>query len=323
MRIVVSPYHLTTREAPAMAALQLASHVVTMLPTPSAGTSRRAVQGAVTAAPRYLDLIESWRWAAPLWDEGVIGSTHEGFDAAEDVRHAFDRIATDDRYAPLRPLMKPRVFEDDRDYLQAVASDVLRGGPDPAITVPVAAGLDRFAARHGLAVARATPTSVTQRVEARWSDRLGAVAIPLLVQCGAERILMLRDALAMELDLLREALERPGGTGHAAGQLARAARAYSAAFDARAPELTAVVDPDEPRAVVATVAITVVNLPPQAVLDSSVEAVRVIGMTRVAPRASSAEPSAGAGRGAQTLPALWDVDAAPIRSLVFRAIGHR
>ena len=40
MRIVISPYHLTTREAPAMAALLLADEVATLLPAgPRGGRS--------------------------------------------------------------------------------------------------------------------------------------------------------------------------------------------------------------------------------------------------------------------------------------------
>ena len=195
MDIVVSPYHLTTREAPAMAALQVASRVVTMMPTPFSGVSRRDVEGAARTAPRYREFMASWRWSGPLWEAGVIAPHHEGFDAAEHVRLAFDRIAADARYAPLRPLMKPHVFESEREYLQAVAGDVLKGGPDPAITVPVAAGIDRFAARHGLAVARAHPTSISQRAEARLGERLLALAIPALTQASADRILALRALL--------------------------------------------------------------------------------------------------------------------------------
>jgi hypothetical protein len=337
MRIVVSPYHLTTREAPALAALQLAEQVVTMMPTPMAGTSRRHIAGAVAAAPKYLDFMESWRWSAALWDAGVIAPTHEGLDAADDVRFAFDRIAGDERYAPLRPLMKPRVFEDDRDYLQAIAADVLKGGPDPAITVPVAAGLDRFAARHRLAVARATPTSISQKVEAQLGERVAAFAVPILAQASADRILMLREELEGPLDDLREALrEATPSKGGRSSRLDRAARAYATAFDASQGELTQPLDPDEPRVITATVAATLVTLPATAVLESSLAAMRSLGFgARGAVRgpgqarggASVCEASAqGAASGASAaglVPALWDADSAPVLSLVFRVIGKR
>jgi hypothetical protein len=326
MKIIVSPYHLTTREAPALAALQIASQVVTMMPTPSAGTSRRAITGAVAAAPKYLDLMESWRWAGPLWEAGLIAPTFEGFDAAADVRAAFEQIRADDRYAALRPLMKPRVFEDDRDYLQAVAADVLKGGPDPAVTVPVAAGLDQFAARHGLAVARATPTSVSQRAEAKLGERVAACAVPLLAQAGAERILLLREVLADELDALQGALESAWEGGASPAALEGASREYGRAFEANLDELTGSPEPDEPRVVVAMMAIAAGVLPSGAVLDSSVEALKVLGLGRRlagAGRANGSGDVAGGEPLAATMPVVWDAARAPVRSLVFRVIGKR
>lgn len=328
MDIVVSPYHLTTREPPAMAALQLARQVVTMMPTPMAGITRRDIDGAVEAAPKYLDLMESWRWSSALWDAGVIAPTHEGFDAAEDVRLAFERIAGDDRYAPLRPLMKPHIFSDDRDYLQAVASDVLKGGPDPAITVPVAAGLDRFAARHSLAVARATPASVSQKAEARMGERLAAFVVPMLAQSSADRVLFLREELEGPLEDLRDEVS---GTvpGVRSPGLDLAAREYTAAFDAAHADLTEELDPDEPRVITAMVSVSLVSLPAGAVLESSLAALRSLGMG--AGRGAAAHPGARAVTGAGAavagpsgaLPAVWDADSAPVLSLVFKVIGGR
>ena len=48
---VVSPYHLTTREAPALAALLFADRVVTIRPTPLGGESRSEVCRAMDLAP--------------------------------------------------------------------------------------------------------------------------------------------------------------------------------------------------------------------------------------------------------------------------------
>ncbi|MCB9840425.1 MAG: hypothetical protein H6809_02085 [Phycisphaeraceae bacterium] len=328
MDIVVSPYHLTTREAPAMAALQLADRAITMMPTPFAGTAKRDVEGAVAAAPKYMAFMESWRWAAPLWEAGVLAPSVDGLDAAGDVREAFDRIGADDRYADLRPLMKPHVFEHERDYLQAIAGDVLKGGPDPAISVPVAAGMDRFAARHGLAVARAFPASVSQKAEARLGQRLGAFAVPFLAQGAAERVLDLRDELADVLDDLRAALGAvidsggallAGPTGGPMGDVEIAARAYTRAFDDLRDDLCALAGPDEPRVVSATLAVSVVRLPGGAVLDASVAAMRAVGMgsRRRAPGNGHAAVAEGS-----TLPSVWDPGVAPVVTLVFKVIGR-
>lgn len=318
MDIVVSPYHLTTREAPAMGALHLAARVITMMPTPAAGTTRRHISGAVAAAPKYLDLMESWRWSAPLWEAGVITPTHDGLDAADDIRGTFGRIAGDERYAPLRPLMRPHLFDDDREYLQAVAADVLKGGPDPAISVPVAAGLDRFAARHRLTVARAAPTSLSQRAEERLGQRLGAVAMPMLVQASADRLILLREDLASEIEALREAFEHVADGGEAR-TLESAARAYAVSFEAHRQEFRDPLDPDELRPIEAMFAVALIRLPAGAVLESSVEAARAVGLARGAARrrASGAAPTGA------TLPALWDADSSPVLTLVFRQMGRR
>ncbi len=60
--IVVSPYHLTTRQPPALVGPLLADHVVTMMPTPSkAGQGHDEARRAVMEAPKYLRFMESWR----------------------------------------------------------------------------------------------------------------------------------------------------------------------------------------------------------------------------------------------------------------------
>ena len=76
MHVAVSPYHLTTREPPAMAALLLAGAVITMVPAPPSArrgltVDRDAARGAAGEAPGYADLLESWRWAAELFRERV------------------------------------------------------------------------------------------------------------------------------------------------------------------------------------------------------------------------------------------------------------
>lgn len=74
MNVVVSPYHLTTREAPAMASLLLAERVVTLLPASLESDSVHAAKRAAERSPWYTRFMETWGWTAPLWDEGVISS---------------------------------------------------------------------------------------------------------------------------------------------------------------------------------------------------------------------------------------------------------
>lgn len=319
MQIAVSPYHLTTREPAAIAALLLARRVVTMLPAPFNGDRSHAQELSVRI-PSYLGLMESWRWSMPLWKAGVICSALGGDDAAQDVRAACTRIAGDERFLPLRALMRPELFETEEGYLNAVSGDLLRAGPDPAITVPVAAGLDRFAIRHGLAVARSEPSSVVQRAEERLGRRAFAVAMPVLLQATAERVMKAREALAPELEELRVSLaafverDEPSEADllEAQGSLAIAARAYASAFAAARGELLSPDEDEEVRPVEGTVAITGLVLPSDAVLRSSVDAMRSIA------------PSLARGSSGSTkLPALRDpLEGQGVLTLIIRPLGR-
>lgn len=264
-----------------MAALLLARTVVTMMPTPVA-VSARAVARAVDRVPRYLDLMESWGWSMPLWNAGVIAPVFEGSDAAEDVRAAACRIGDDDAYSDLRPFMNQRLFESEHAWIDLVARDVLKGGPDPGVCVPVAAGMDAFASRHALWVARATPTSMAQKAEALLSDRLALVAAPILMQATSEALLEARAALEDEISDLTSALEiaaRGGGEGKAL--LQEAARAYTTRFHESFEAIARVPSDEDIRIVAGTVTISVERLPADAVLRSSLDAARAASGRRV------------------------------------------
>ncbi len=279
MLVAVSPYHLTTREPAAMAALLLAERVVTLLPGPGAG--RSAAERAVERVPHYLDFMLSWEWSVPLWESGVVAGAADGLNAEVDVRAAHARIATDERLSRLRALMRPGLLDTEEGYLDAVARDLLRGGPDPAITVPLAAGIDAFAVRCGAAVARSHPTSVVQVAESRLGRRVFAFAAPVLLQASAERMIEARELLEPELTELRAAV---GGmtnpalrtNGHEkmdpAERLEAAAAIYAKAFDRLREELLT-SDRDEPRVVDGVVAITGMTLPPDAVFTASLAAI--------------------------------------------------
>lgn len=320
MRIIISPYHLTTREVPAMASLLLADQAVTMVPAPLTEFGPADLHRAVERSPRFLRFMESWAWTLPLWRAGVVASAVDGGDATPDVHHAWSLIDTDDDLAPLRPLMRRTLFDDDREYLDALAGDLLKGGPDPGICVPMAAGLDRFAVRHGFIVARAESVSVAQKAEARLGRAVFAFAVPVFIRGGAERILRARQTLAGPLDQLRKAIGSAAGASveltdgpldkRRTDALQTAAGTYADAFDRQREELSS--PDDEERAVVSFVSVSAVLLPGDAVLRSSLSAVRALGI-----------PIARRAVEATTLPVLSD----PLRvgrfvSLVIRPMGR-
>lgn len=277
--IVVSPYHLTSREPPALASLLLADRVVTLVPTPGGGVTPEGAHRAAATAPAFRRLVRSWEWAEELWRAGLIAGDLDGDDPAGELTAIAHEIADDPSLSPLRPLMREGVFDDPRAFLQAVGADVVKGGPDPGVSVPLACALDRLASRHRAWAARSPAVSVAQQAESPMGERLFALAIPVLVEAAARRILHAREVLRVELTDLRDAFEAVGRSAYSGErdpalvhELQVAARAYAAAFDAERDAILDDAASDETRALLGTVAITGSVLPADAVLRSSVEA---------------------------------------------------
>jgi hypothetical protein len=288
MLIAVSPYHLTTREAPAMAALLLAERVVTMLPAPVDRADLSEAHTAAGQVPAYLAFMKSWTWTAPLWRGGVLSAEVAGQTAVGDMHEVFGKVSRDQQLAPLRHFMHEGLAEDERAYLNALAADVLKGGPDPGISIPVMAGLDRFATRHEVLVARPQPTSVVQVAEAKMGLALTAVALPVLIQADADRILHAREVLQDVLTPLREAFDKlahaatelqdgilvsPGAPPEESAAVTEAATAYASAFDSRREDILDDCQADEVRVVEGTVRIAAIRMPVDVVLRSSLAAV--------------------------------------------------
>ncbi|MCW5776374.1 MAG: hypothetical protein KIS87_08055 [Phycisphaeraceae bacterium] len=314
MIAALSPYHMTTREPATIAALLLAERVVTMMPTPFEGVERPHVERAVSRSPRYLELMESWRWSVPLWNAGVITGDVDGEDAAGEVRSVCDRLRDDDRLAPLRLFMRESLFDDERSYLDAIARDLLRAGPDPAISIPVAAAMDRLAALHGMVVMRSFPTSIAQRAEQGLAKKMFAFAMPMLLQASGERLLEAREGLGDSVTELGSlALSAANGKASSA-DVADAARDAADAFESVRTDLARPCDDeDDLHVILGTASVTVVSLPVDAVLESSLAAFQAFGPAPV--RASTRET---------TLPALRDPLAGErVISFIVRTIGRR
>lgn len=316
MHVALSPYHLTTREPPAMAALLLADQVVTLLPAPFESPDSRSAKQAARRSPYYSEFMKSWAWSVPLWSAGLIVSQLAGDDAARDMREMAQRITSDERFLPLRALMKHQLFDSEHDYLDAIGADLLKGGPDPGITVPLAAGLDRFAARHQIFVARAAPTSVAQKAESRLARNVFAIAVPVLLQASADRLLFARDLLETELIALRRAITSIAHANaeemqDASDSLMHAVAAYAQAFDREEAQLTA-PDDDEVRVITGPAVVTAVAMPSDAVLRSSLDAVSIMARRKL--------PRTLAEKASLPIPSSQG-DHTPVVSLIVRAMG--
>ena len=319
--IAVSPYHLTTREPPAVAALLLADSVVTLLPSPASGRTREDVRRAVSRSPRYLRMMESWRWTIPLWHEGVLDSAHEDSELADDLRGWYDRIGDREDYAELRPLTRHAAAATPDQFLDLLAADILKGGPDPGLNIPVSAAIDDFAVRHGILVARAAAASIAQLAEARVGRRAFALALPVLTRASARLRLRFRDELGHELDSLRAA--RTSATAAAAcahpvdrailDGLGHAAHVYTNAFAERRERLQGRDDDEGIRVTTGYVSVAGLVLPPDVAIRSGLAAARALN-TRTGTRPPAPRPDAAAAASAGAPRAA--VRAAPAEPLV-------
>jgi len=313
VNIAVSPYHLTTREPPAMAALALARRVVTVLPGTSAG------EDTARTLPAFSRFMKSWTWTVPLWKAGLLTTDLDGRSPEHDIWDATRSIERDAAYLPLRHFFHQHDHEDPRTYLTALANDLMKGGPDPGISLPVAAGLDRFAARTRCVVARAAASSLAQRAEASLAAPVGSLVVPVFVQANAHRILHYREVLEDQIarfnasiDRLSHSLDEPKAQPALLRDAQAAAAALSAAFEQARDELFMSAGDDDVRPVEGAVSIAAVSLPSDAVFTSSVRAVEHL-----------APPAPVACAATTTLPALRDELAGRrLLSLVVRPLGR-
>ncbi len=327
MFMAVSPYHLTTRELPAMASLLLGEHVVTHMPAPFTGSGREQIERAVRLVPRYLRFMDSWRWSMPLWEKGVMTSWLEGQEPTDDMAWICRQIDTDDSLAPMRTLMRSEMFEDEVRFLDLLASDMLKGGPDPGVNVPVWAGLDRFATRHRLVVARAEPISIAQRAEGRLGERVFSFVTPVLVQGGGKVLLDARTELAPELEDVRAIV---GDLADALGDdvaydataasrdIGSAATSLARAFEAVQEMLLTHRDEDGISPKVMMASFTGMVLPVDAVIRSSLAALQAVTASVLA-----SDDTGEAAEGAR-LPVLYDeLQGRRFLSITVRPVGRR
>ncbi len=318
---VLSPYHLTTRELPAMAALCLADEVVTFLPTLAERVDREDAERAAREEPAYLDMIESWRWSMPLWESGLLSMGQSDATPDTQIRTVSAQIRLDERYALLRPLMPASAMDEDR-VMRNVARDVLRGGPDPAVSLPVAAGLDRFAAQRCGYVMRSAPSSVAQRAEAKLGETLFRFAVPMVLQASAGRIEDLREVMAEPRGAIACALDEAAQAVASGDEVTKRSdwRAMSSEWaacfeDHREFLTTPCGDEDELHVIEGMLSVEGVVLPIDAVLRSSIAALRAVSHPRAVSVSSRTSTS--------VLPALHDpIEGLRVFSLVCRVVGR-
>ena len=264
--LCVSPYLVSAKDPALIVGAQFASGLVTLMPVPDSGESLDDVRAAATASRSYDRLLQSWSWAMPLFHAGLLGSVHDGLDPLDHVRACVARLNAE---GTMRGLLNDRFLGESSDAsLEAVASDILKGGSDPGVSVPVCSGLDEFAAGLELWSLRGEGGGISQRTELERASARFRVAVPCLVRAHAERLIEARAELDPWLAEVREAMD----AGDVSGTRA-AAGAYADRFAKVEAQLTR-PDPEEPPVVAGTAALSVLDSDAEAGLRSSVAAAR-------------------------------------------------
>lgn len=321
MRIVLGPYDLTSPSAAASVALMLGSSdggVITLAPSPLEGDAPEGMRTADSDAPRYLRLLEAWRWTGPLWRAGLLAADQEGASPLEDIRAVVHRIGADPQTAALRALGGAGLFSDPQQYLETLSRDLLRGGGDPAVSIPLAAGMERFAARHGLPLVRLANSSLASRIDKRSGLAIARFSIPAIVGPAAVGFLELHRRLTPPLDDLRAALQTlfaqpPGEPGGHNDRLAASCREFAAAFTRTAREILEVSAREGEAARIAELAVTVSLAPVGAGLEAAHQAAGLLAPVVSAERRSetSTAPRESGASTALNLPRLVVLTARP------------
>lgn len=295
----LSPYHLSTREVPAMCALVLGDHIATLLPEPPEGANRDEVKKAALAAPRFFRLLDSWRWSEALWQAGVLaGQMHNAYPLRW-LDAIYHDIASDPGNAVLARLSQPARdlrIKSPTAALDAMCADLMRGGPDPGLSIAITGAIDRCCAAHGGWSVRGAVDSLTQRAESLLARRVFSFAMPLLTQADGDALLAMRSALEAPLADLRAAMTATMSHALQSSEpcpsdlltdLANAAAAYRAAFERWSVVYAQGDDQSGQRIVIGYVNVTSVILP----ADAAIRSARAAAVASGSPRAST-EPGA-------------------------------
>lgn len=295
----LSPYHLYTREVPAMCALILGDHVATLLPEPPEGATRDQVKHAALALPRYFRLLDAWRWSEALWRAGVLSSQLHDESPLSLLDGVYRDIAGDPHNAVLARLSQSARelrIKSPAGALDAMCSDLMRGGPDPGQSIAITAAVDRCCADQGGWAVRGAVDSLTQRAETLLARKVFSFAMPLLTQGDGEALLGVRTALAAPLADLRVAMTATMShvsdpdLGEHLSCLARAVSSYRLAFERWSTYNAQGDDRSGQRLVSGYVNVTGVHLPSDAALRSARAAAGVPGAARSGSPESPALP---------------------------------
>lgn len=204
--LIISPYDLSARSGAAVAACWLGDRVATLMPAPGRDQPRDPSALARHGSPAFERLAESWRWSAPLWQAGVVVPGMDGESVSAALAREAESIARDPAMTPLKHLMDRSTSGDESRFFDSVCRDLVIGGSNPAVTVPMTSAVEGFASAHGLTLVRETPKSLMGRIERSGSRPVFRFSMLTVVQADASDLIELRQSASESLGPIRAAM---------------------------------------------------------------------------------------------------------------------
>lgn len=221
MRVAISPYDISARTVAAAAAPLLVGStgaVVTLRPEPLEGADAATVTRASRDVPAMAAFLDSWTWTRSFWQRGLLRSGLGDRSPIDAVKAVCGLIQTDPELAPLAQHVRTDLFQTTAAYLRAVLADLAVGRGNPQVTIPIEAGMERFASSFSVPLLR-TEVSRPGRPQAHQSGLpVCRFSIPVLMNADAEAITGLLDQLDAPPDHLAHALGSVTGELYAHGQ---------------------------------------------------------------------------------------------------------
>ncbi len=287
--VAISPYELASPSPGAAVALLLADVAITLVPSPAIASESESLE----QCPRFAQLLGRWQWTRSLWDAGVLSAELDEAHPVEDVHDACQDIQSEPSHAVIRAILPSGLVDDRRARLDTLCNDLIRGGVDPGVVIPVSVGLERFAARHDLPIVRSPANSAVTTLEQRDTAALSRFALPCMLGASGRTILAAREHLASELEDVRAAVQhavqatRVGASSEEHRDILQhtlgpAADALEDAFQSVRPVLASVADDRGDRYKPVTATITLGAGPPDAALRAASRAATALARRPIA-----------------------------------------